>query len=86
MARYIEESELIDGRVSNDPVVIAVKCAKTADVVEVIRCKDCIHGKPTRIDTVTGWVSDKRHCNRHYMCHSEDYYCADGKRKERGCE
>ena len=34
MPRYIEESELIDGRVSNDPVVIAVKCAKTADVVE----------------------------------------------------
>lgn len=47
-----------------------------------VRCKDCIHGIPTRIDTVTGEFSDERHCNRNWMCHFEDYYCADGKRKE----
>lgn len=48
----------------------------------LITCKDCIHGIPTRIDTVTGEFSDERYCNRHHMCHFEDYYCADGKRKE----
>ena len=53
----------------------------TADVAEVVRCRDCIHGIPTRIDTVTGEFSDERYCNRHYMCHFEDYYCADGERE-----
>ena len=49
---------------------------------EIVRCKDCIHGIPTRIDLVTREFSDERYCNRHHMCHFEDYYCADGKRKE----
>ena len=53
---------------------------------EIVRCKDCIHGIPTRIDTVTGEFSDERYCNRHCRCHFEDYYCADGKRKEGGAE
>lgn len=30
MGRMIDESELIKGRVENDPVVIAAKCAPTA--------------------------------------------------------
>ncbi len=30
MGRLIDESELIKGRVENDPVVIAAKCAPTA--------------------------------------------------------
>ena len=58
----------------------------TVDAVEVVRCKDCVHGIPTRIDTVTGEFSDERYCYRHHMCHFEDYYCADGKRKEGGAE
>lgn len=49
---------------------------------EIVRCKYCIHGIPTRIDTVTGEFSDERYCNCHHMCHFEDYYCADGERKE----
>lgn len=51
-------------------------------VGELVRCKDCKHGIPTRIDTVTGEFSDERYCWLHRMCHFEDYYCADGKRKE----
>lgn len=54
----------------------------TTDVVEVVRCKDCIYGIPTYIDTSTGEFSDERYCNRHHMCHFWDYYCGDGKRKE----
>ena len=65
--------------------------APTADVQKVVLCRDCVHGIPTRIDTVTGEFSDERYCIRHHMCHFGDYYCADGKRKEnamkcKGCK
>ncbi len=63
-------------------LVCDIVYAPTVDATEVVRCKDCIHGIPTRIDTVTGELSDERYCNRHRMCHLEDYYCADGERKE----
>ena len=33
--KYIDAYYLMEGRVSNDPVVIAVKCAPAADVQEV---------------------------------------------------
>ena len=33
--KYIDADYLTEGRVSNDPVVIAVKCAPAADVQEV---------------------------------------------------
>ena len=56
------------------------------DLEYVVRCKDCKHGIPTRIDTVTGEFSDERYCWLHRMCHFEDYYCADGKRNEGGTE
>ena len=47
--RRIDADELCEERVSNDPVVIAAKCAPTVDaepvqrVVEVIHCQDCKH-------------------------------------------
>ena len=36
MARYINADKLIEGRVENDPVVIAANCAPTANVKEVV--------------------------------------------------
>ena len=47
--KYIDANELTEGRVSNDPVVIAVKCAPAADVQEAIRCKDCVYWKDRHI-------------------------------------
>lgn len=41
MAEYIDRDELIKGRVENDPVRIAALCAPAADVVSVVRCRDC---------------------------------------------
>lgn len=83
MSRYIDADALLKGRQDHEMISThLIWNAPTADVVEVTRCKDCIHGIPTRIDTVTGEFSDERYCNRHHMCHSEDYYCADGKRTE----
>lgn len=52
------------------------------DLEYVVRCKDCIHGIPESYDTVTMKSSDELYCYRHHMGHYEDYYCADGKRKE----
>lgn len=37
MSRYVDADKLCEGRVSNDPVVIAVSCEPTADVKEVVR-------------------------------------------------
>jgi len=46
----------------NDAIDAIVENEPTADVVEVIRCKDC---------------------TRQLICyHSDDYYCADGERRE----
>lgn len=36
MPRYIDADSLCEGRVSNDPVVIAAKCELTADVAPVV--------------------------------------------------
>lgn len=35
MSRYIDADKLCEGRVNNDPVVIAAKCEPTADVEPV---------------------------------------------------
>jgi hypothetical protein len=47
----------------------------TTDAVEVVRCKDCIHGKTIEYSKV-------RYCYCHHMFHLNDYYCADGERKK----
>lgn len=49
---------------------------------EIVRCRDCIHGIPSSYDLRTMKASDVLYCTRYRMCHFEDYYCADGKRKE----
>lgn len=52
----------------------------TADVVEVVRCKDCIH---------KGWVQEPCHgrsiayCHIHEICIREDDFCSYGERKEK---
>ena len=39
--RPIDAEALCDGRVCNDPVVIAAKCDPTVDAVPVVRCYEC---------------------------------------------
>lgn len=50
MTEYIEREYLMDGRVGNDPVRIAAKCAPAADV-EPVRHGKWLDGKCT----VCGW-------------------------------
>lgn len=54
----------------------AVKQAPAADVVDVVRCKDCIYGDP---DPST---SSEIFCEKHCRWLSKDHYCADGKRRQ----
>lgn len=72
-----------------DEGLVAVEDATTADVVEVVRCKDCIHGKP--IDTIVSCRHYKPECiicsceevaGDGAMVYFPDHYCSYGERKK----
>jgi hypothetical protein len=82
MPRYIDAEKLIKkifpvGLVDGGNYTInakAVKCAidhvPTADVVEVVRCKDCKH-----------YIAEDLHCRKHFCIFGPDAYCSYGERK-----
>jgi hypothetical protein len=49
----------------------AIKAVSTADVVEVVRCKDCRHKNP-----------NCNKCLRDNLWHDSDDFCSYGERKE----
>ena len=54
-----------------------------ADVVEVVRCRECVHccgvsGEPPFEEAYEAY------CGEHDWCVSETYFCADGERKDGG--
>ena len=51
--------------------------APSADVVEVVRCKDCSHSHET------SFPSDLRICLTTGCINSENYFCSDGKRRDK---
>lgn len=58
----------------------AIENAPTADVVEVVRCKDCINwGGVTQ-----GFVCRKFSGIETKICMGADHYCSYGERKENG--
>lgn len=53
-----------------------------SDKIEVVRCKDCIHAKK-----INGWfVACDLHDIRPTPLIMDDWFCADGKRKEQNDE
>lgn len=74
--RLIDADALIEGRVCNDPVVIAVKCNPTIDAVPVVRCCDCKH-----CDIGTNYFESWCYCKawRHSVDHTD--FCSYGERK-----
>lgn len=77
MSRYIDEKEAMeeieahsnsDGILDTSLAYVALKNCITADVVEVVRCKDC-----KKYMTI--------HCTCDDCCISDEWYCADGERK-----
>lgn len=60
-----------------------LESAPAADVVEVVRCRECVHccgvsGEPPFEEAYEAY------CGEHDWCVSETYFCADGKRKDGG--
>ena len=63
MGRLIDEDELIKGRVENDPVVIAAKCAPTAydpdKVVEQLEKKIQTHKRGAEYERKNGTITEE---------------------------
>ena len=70
--KLIDAVALCEGRVSNDPVVIAAKCAPTIDAVEVVRCAQCVYYRPDHV----------KHCVISGMQIEDDDYCSHAERRE----
>lgn len=83
MAEYIDREAAIKAvnwqsaiTMTRAAMTYAIKSIPAADVVEVVRCKDCKHR----------WKGD---CGLWCMIHDdmyaeEDYFCASGERREAG--
>lgn len=82
MAEYIEREALIEAlRKYQYPygVEFLVSCQPAADVVSVVRCRDCKHKGSTI--KANGW--DIMRCNYHEtVTFKEDGFCCFGERKE----
>lgn len=52
--------------------------APAADVVEVVRCRDCKHNSTSSTRQFYQW------CDEHHEYHVPDWFCADGERKDGG--
>ena len=61
-----------------EPPKEEVQKIPSADMVEVVRCKDCSHSHETN------YPSDLRICLTTGCFHSENHFCSDGKRMEEG--
>ena len=78
MSRYIDREDLLNNLKQFAPeylkplIVSLVEKQPTADVVEVVRCKDC-----------TEWNKDEYECS-HWYGFREDDYCSLGARKDGG--
>lgn len=79
--RYISQNALIKeiakihGNLSTKNVGQAIWDTPTADVVEVVRCKDCKFARKM----VSG---DYSCCVDHRLSHDENDYCSYGERRE----
>lgn len=84
MAEYIEREVAIDfvnnytpnidGETTIQCVKTALKNAPTADVVPVVRCKDCKRARPLIFKNFY-------FCRKYRVCRKTDDYCSYGERK-----
>ena len=57
--------------------------APTADVVEVVRCKDCKHCEwYIKASYKNGVEVESHECRKYKMAVTRDWFCADGERRE----
>lgn len=74
--RLIDADVLIEGRVGNDPVVIAAMCASTVDAVPVVRCKDCRNS----YEGIDGRICSYGPCVDCVV--PDDFFCSFGERRD----
>ena len=58
----------------------ALNAIPSADVMPVVRCKDCCYGEVTDHDFPTQYRCNSTGCT----WHEEDFFCADGERRDGG--
>lgn len=94
MSRYIDADVLIDDLIHNRsfyPAIVssAIKNTPTADVVEVVRCKDCKFWHNEGYDPLLNHYCGSCHCKywayppEYFETHDNDY-CCYGERSENG--
>ena len=49
---------------------------------ELIRCANCIHGTPVNRINLNGTIDHIVMCQKTHDTRTEDWYCADGKKKD----
>lgn len=64
-------------RSMKDMALHAIEKQPTVDAVQVVRCGECSHSEVCKMDE-----GDVRYCHIFEMQTEDDYYCADGERKE----
>ena len=64
-----------------DNIVECIKRQPTADVVEVVRCKECAHY--VDIDSFVYDGKKAKHCVWHSDLRYDNDYCSDGIRREK---
>lgn len=94
MAEYISLTELLkkfdelvcpEFNLNSEAGKMFLACKKaiittpTADVVKVVRCKDCIIGITNTAKMGAGWYW----CKNNQQYHKPDHYCGYGELKER---
>lgn len=81
----IKEVYRFDGYLDDDlewRLHYALKRLPAADVVEVVRCRECANWQ-------SGWTPSNAKDGTHFcanvgLCTPSDWYCADGERKDGG--
>lgn len=79
--RLIDADVLIEGRVGNDPVVIAAMCAPTVDAVPVVRCRECRYWYDDP-DTYGASDGPKGTCDNTWVKTAYDDFCSFGERSD----
>ena len=67
-------------KVDEDKKDIMGNCPLVEKPQELVRCKDCKHGKQLFEDYVSCQISEENESGCH-VSHKPDWFCADGERK-----
>lgn len=61
---------------------LEIEDASNEDVVEVVRCKDCKHASNEPFRGKDCWICNKTWWRRSEGMKQDNYFCADGERRE----